>query len=84
MRIESVLIVKEVKTPYNFGGAKYFGFEHITMVPIQTKLIDVSLMSPAEIEWVNNFNKECYNKVAPLLGDDQHSVEWLKKETTAI
>lgn len=84
MRIESVLIVKEVKTPHNFGGSKYFGFEHITMVPIQTKLIDTSLMSPAEIEWVNQFNKECHDKVAPLLGDDQRALEWLKKETKAI
>jgi Xaa-Pro aminopeptidase len=84
VRIESVLIVKEVKTPHNFGGAKYFGFEHITMVPIQTKLIDTALMSPVEIAWVNSFNKECYDKLAPLLSDDQPALEWLKKETKAI
>lgn len=84
MRIESVLIVKEVKTLHNFGGAKYFGFEHITMVPIQTKLIDTTLMSPAEIAWVNTYNKECHDTLAPLLSDDQHALEWLKRETKAI
>ncbi len=32
IRIEDVLLVKEVKTPNNFGGVHYFGFENLTMV----------------------------------------------------
>ncbi len=32
IRIEDVLLVKEVKTPNNFGAVKYFGFENLTMV----------------------------------------------------
>jgi Xaa-Pro aminopeptidase len=76
--------VKEVKTQHNFGDVKYYGFEHITIVPIQTKLIDVQLMSPVEIDWVNKYNQECYDKLAPLLSEDQHALEWLKKETKAI
>ncbi|KAI6021685.1 Creatinase/aminopeptidase [Pisolithus microcarpus] len=30
IRIENVVVVREVSTPYNFGGVKYLGFEHVT------------------------------------------------------
>lgn len=32
IRIENVLITKEAKTANNFGGTKFYGFEHITVV----------------------------------------------------
>ena len=38
IRIENQLVVKEVQTEFNFGGKKYFGFENLTVVPIQTKV----------------------------------------------
>src|SRR4051794_11168177 len=50
IRIENVLLVRQVKTPNNFGDRDYLGFEHITLVPIQAKLIDTTLLSPSEYE----------------------------------
>ena len=32
IRIENVLLVKNVNTPANFGNVGYYGFENITMV----------------------------------------------------
>jgi Xaa-Pro aminopeptidase len=32
VRIESVVVVKETKTPNNFGAKGYLGFEHVTLV----------------------------------------------------
>jgi Xaa-Pro aminopeptidase len=31
IRIENVMLVREVKTPNNFGEKGYLGFEHVTM-----------------------------------------------------
>lgn len=31
IRIENVVLVREVKTPYNFGDKGYIGFETVTM-----------------------------------------------------
>lgn len=45
IRIENVLFVRKVETPHTFGDTEYYGFEHVTWVPIQTKLIDTSIMS---------------------------------------
>jgi Xaa-Pro aminopeptidase len=47
------MIVKEVDTPDRFGDRPYYGFEHITMVPMNQKLIDVGLLDDKEKAWVN-------------------------------
>ncbi len=41
---------------HRFGGVPYFGFEYITLVPIQTKMIDASLMSDAEVAWLDTYH----------------------------
>eukprot|EP01117_Protostelium_nocturnum_P002766 TRINITY_DN13699_c0_g1_i1.p1 TRINITY_DN13699_c0_g1~~TRINITY_DN13699_c0_g1_i1.p1 ORF type:complete len:626 (+),score=175.90 TRINITY_DN13699_c0_g1_i1:95-1972(+) len=82
IRIENVLITKEASTPNNFAGKKYLCFENITFAPIQTKMVDVSIMSPEEIKWLNDYNKSVLEKVGPLLSG--RPLEWLKRETQPI
>jgi Xaa-Pro aminopeptidase len=82
IRIESVLIVKEANTPHRFGDIPYYGFEHITFSPIQTKMIDLALMSEEDIKWVNDYNAECLHKVGPLLSGAP--LDWLKKEAKPL
>ncbi|KAJ3005384.1 hypothetical protein HKX48_000717 [Thoreauomyces humboldtii] len=63
IRIENVLLIKEVKTKHNFGDRGYLGFEYVTLVPMQACLIDVELLVPAEREWLNNYHKKCWEKI---------------------
>ena len=44
IRIENLLHIKEADTPFKFGDQLYFGFERLTMIPLQRKMIltDVS------------------------------------------
>ncbi|CAG8638806.1 11094_t:CDS:2 [Ambispora leptoticha] len=84
IRIESLLIVREVKTPNNFGDRGYLGFEHVSMVPIQTKLIDKSLLNPAEEKWINDFNAECLAKVGPLMKPNSPGMKWLEREAVSL
>jgi Xaa-Pro aminopeptidase len=84
IRIENVMVVKDVQSKYNFGGRGYLGFEHVTLVPIQTKLVDVNLLTVDEREWLNAYNAECYQKVSPLLEHGSLALKWLEKETKAI
>ncbi len=78
------MIVKESQTKHNFGGVGYFEFEHVTVVPIQTKMIEKSLLSAQEIDWVNAYNKECFDKVSPLLEHGGRAFKWLERETRLI
>ena len=41
IRIENLVMVKEAQTAHSFGQKKYFSFEPITYVPIQTSMIDI-------------------------------------------
>jgi len=84
IRIETVVLVREVDTPNNFGDRGYLGFEHITFVPIQTKLIDTSLLDPIEHKWINDYNAECFQKVSPFLKPDSLGHRWLERETAAL
>jgi len=40
------MLVRKVETPLNKTTTEYYGFEHVTWVPIQTKLMDTSIMTP--------------------------------------
>ncbi|KAF2911156.1 hypothetical protein DAI22_11g156600 [Oryza sativa Japonica Group] len=82
IRLENVLIVKEANTKYNFGDKVYLAFEHITWAPYQTKLIDTTLLTPAEIEWVNAYHADCRKILQPYLNEQEK--EWLRKATEPI
>jgi len=84
IRIENVLLVKEVETPNNFGDRGYLGFEHVTLVPIGHNLIDADLLCPAEKKWVDDYHSECLAKVGPLLKPGSIGLEWLERETRPI
>ncbi|THV07177.1 Creatinase/aminopeptidase [Dendrothele bispora CBS 962.96] len=84
IRIENVVIVKEVQTPNNFGDKGYLGFERLTMCPIQTKLLDQKLLALDEVKWLNDYHAEVWQKVSPLLKNDERALKWLEKECKAI
>ncbi|KAH8920140.1 Creatinase/aminopeptidase [Atractiella rhizophila] len=79
VRIESSLVVKEVKT--DKAGRKWLGFERFTMVPINPKLVDFSLLTREEAVWLLEHNKLCLEKVLPHLRDDKLAKAWLKRQT---
>lgn len=84
IRIESVVKVKEVNTPNNFGGKKYLGFETITRVPLCQDLIDVSKLTDEEIAWVNEYHQIVYRDTVAYLAGDKLSKAWLTKHTKKL
>uniref|UniRef100_A0A1J3G798 Putative Xaa-Pro aminopeptidase P n=1 Tax=Noccaea caerulescens TaxID=107243 RepID=A0A1J3G798_NOCCA len=82
IRIENLLHVRDAETPNRFGGATYLGFEKLTFFPIQTKMVDVSLLSDAEIDWLNNYHTEVWEKVSPLL--EGPTQQWLWNNTRPL
>ncbi|TPX77230.1 hypothetical protein CcCBS67573_g01472 [Chytriomyces confervae] len=84
IRIENVMILKDAPTSYDFSGKGSLGFEHVTVVPISTKLVDVKLLLEEERNWLNAYHMEVFEKVSPLLQDDALALNWLIKETKPI
>ncbi|KAK7707306.1 hypothetical protein SLS57_009327 [Botryosphaeria dothidea] len=81
IRIENVIMVKEVDTPYKFGDKPYLGFEHVTLVPMCRKLIDETLLTPAEKTWLNDYHAEVREKTSPYFTSDPVTSKWLERET---
>lgn len=84
IRIENIVMVKEVKTKHSFGDKPFLGFEHVTMVPYCRKLIDVELLTPAEKTWLNSYNQEVLDKTRGYFKDDTLTMAWLLRETQRI
>ncbi|SCV70037.1 BQ2448_1431 [Microbotryum intermedium] len=81
IRIESVLVVKEVKTRREFGDKKWLGFERVTMVPIQsTKLVNYGLLTQDEKKWLKQHNDHIRATLVPLLKGDKRAIDWLKRQ----
>ncbi|RWR98929.1 xaa-Pro aminopeptidase 1-like protein, partial [Dinothrombium tinctorium] len=67
IRIESLVLVTKADTKYNFGNKDYLKFETITLVPLQTKLLDPSLLTEEEIEWLDSYHQTCREVVGKAL-----------------
>ncbi|XP_071090079.1 xaa-Pro aminopeptidase 1-like [Haliotis cracherodii] len=86
VRIESLVLVVKADTQYNFRKKGYLTFEPITLVPIQTKLIDPSLLTEQEIDWLNEYHTRCREVIgAELKKQGKLKVlDWLIRETEQL
>ncbi|GAA5856899.1 hypothetical protein JCM8547_008450 [Rhodosporidiobolus lusitaniae] len=87
IRTESVVCVKEVKPAHQQkeeGGRKWYGFERLTVVPIQSSFVDPSLLTHDERKWLKEHNKRCRENLWPFLngGDevDRRARRWLERQ----
>jgi len=75
-----VLLVQEVKTAHNFGDRGYLGFEHVTVVPMQQKLIVKEMLSEDEKRWIDAYHAKCWELVSRIMPEGDGKA-WLYKET---
>lgn len=79
IRIENIMeIVKEVKN----GDGQFMGFRTLTYVPIDLDAIDTKYMEPRDIELLNAYHQQVYEKLAPFMQDEE--LVWLKDATKTI
>ncbi|KAL1122414.1 hypothetical protein AAG570_003818 [Ranatra chinensis] len=66
IRLENILEVVE-RNGKNDSNTKFFGFDSVTLVPFEPRLIDLSKLSPQQIHWLNEYNKRVRNEVGTEL-----------------
>lgn len=81
MRIESALAVRRVKTKGEFSGDIWLGFERLTCVPIQTRMVKEAMLTKEEKQWLKDHNRKCLDRLEPYLKDDKRALKWLKRES---
>ncbi|OBZ70561.1 putative Xaa-Pro aminopeptidase P [Grifola frondosa] len=67
MRIESALAVKRVQTKGQFNGDIWLGFERLTCVPIQTKMVKEVMLSKEERQWLKVRARQGIRTLAMLI-----------------
>lgn len=79
VRIENTLLIKDfVET--TFG--KFLQMESLTLCPIDTAPIDVDMLLLEEVEWLNAYHREVFEKLSPYLEDEE--VGWLVEATKPL
>jgi len=56
----------------------------LLQVPMCQALIDASLLSPAEVTWLNAYHADCAASLKPLLKKDARALEWLQRHTKPL
>lgn len=79
IRIEN-LVLTQHETTSEFGD--FYSFETLTLCPIDTTPIIKEMLTDKELAWFNEYHKQVYNRLSPLL--DAEEKEWLKQKTNAI
>lgn len=79
IRTENLLIVQPWKQN-EFGS--FLQFVTLTLFPIDLNLFDTSLMTDAEIDWVNSYHALVRERLTPLLTPKE--AEWLAKKTAPL
>jgi Xaa-Pro aminopeptidase len=79
VRIEN--LVMNVPAPSN-GFGEFLEFETLTLCPIDTRCIDMSLMRNDEIAWLNAYHAMVRERLAPRVSGD--AAAWLHTRTNAL
>ncbi|XP_037367864.1 xaa-Pro aminopeptidase 2 [Talpa occidentalis] len=83
IRLEDVVLVVEAKTKY---PGNYLTFEMVSLVPYDRNLIEVSLLSPEQLQYLNDYYQTIRKKLGPELQRRQlqKEFEWLQKQTEPL
>ena len=79
VRIENTLLIKDYQTT-EFG--KFLQMESLTICPIDLTPVNFSMLQPEEIEWLDIYHRDVFEKLSPYLeGED---LEWLREATRPV
>ncbi|MUH04614.1 aminopeptidase P family protein [Commensalibacter melissae] len=76
IRLENLLLV--CKAPYD----NFLKFKPLTLVPFDWKIINSTLLTPQEKNWLNNYHKQITDLIYPHLNKNEQT--WLMKMCTFI
>jgi Xaa-Pro aminopeptidase len=76
IRIENLILCFEDEET-EFG--RFLKFDTVSLCYIDKNLIDFSLLDKREIDWLNSYHSEVYEKLSPCLSKEEKA--WLKEKT---
>ncbi|MEP3422361.1 MAG: aminopeptidase P family protein [Erythrobacter sp.] len=80
IRIENLVLT--IEKDIEGAEGRYLGFEPLTFVPIDRRLIERSLLTDSEIAWLDAYHEKVRALIAPQLSGDD--LAWVERETAAL
>lgn len=72
------VVVEDIENEYG----TFYRFDTLTLAPVDRKLIDKDLLTPAEISWLNAYHRRVYDELAD--GLDPAEKHWLQEATKPL
>ena len=79
IRLENMILVEQA-FENDFG--LFMKFKNMTYCHFERNLIDETILSQKEMEWINAYHAEVYEKLSPVLKQDV--ALWLKDKTLLL
>lgn len=73
IRTENLIVTVPAKVGERTTGEEYFEFETITLCFYDTRLIDFSLLTQDEVDWINAYHARVAAETLPRLNEDEHA-----------
>jgi Xaa-Pro aminopeptidase len=80
IRLENLVVV--VDCPEKSIERSWFTLETLTLAPFDRNLIESSILTSKECDWLNTYHNRVYETLRPLL--DQVTASWLRSATAPI
>jgi Xaa-Pro aminopeptidase len=81
IRLENLVLVTPAED-IEGGERKMLGFETLTLVPFDRRLIDPKQLQPWELLWLNDYHARVREKIEPLIASEDRP--WLRHATAPI
>ncbi|MGP5534691.1 aminopeptidase P family protein [Psychrobacter celer] len=82
IRIENLVVNTPVANPTESEFGEFLHFETVTYCPIDTRLLDKSLLDQVEVEWLNDYHRQVYAELKDRVAGA--ALDWLTERTQAI
>ena len=81
IRIENLVVVTSMGKPKN-GAKEFFGFETLTLAPIDLALVNGGMLSEEERGWLDRYHARVRETLTPLV--DADTAAWLGQATRPL
>ncbi|WP_456269210.1 aminopeptidase P family protein [Kushneria sp. AK178] len=82
IRIENLVANRRAIDGVEPGADTFLEFETLTLCPIDTRLIELSLLRDDEIIWLDDYHRTVFERLAPQL--DEETRNWLAGKTQPL
>lgn len=84
IRLENLAFNTKVENPKNKDFGEFLYFKPVTLCPFEPSCIDKNLLDHKEIDWINAYHKEVFDKLSPHLNNDSKALAWLRHRTKEL